>query len=280
MHLALFLALVITLLGSDGASWPGVSQPAARLALAAGGVAALVGLALAASVGTVEALRRDFPQRRQWLRDLDRWQRLVACLWVCVVAGIQFGLDWPGLVRGNWQLGDVVLLDELLILLPVVLPPVLMWAVEFEVDRALRVEGLRETWRLRPMARGRFVCQQARLGWGWTLLPVLAVLGTRDLVQYWAPDVLASRHAPWVFAAPILTIVLIFPGLLRPVWLTHPLAEGSLRRRLESCAARCGVRSARHPGVADRRASGQRRLGRHGSVPALCAGDRRPAGVA
>jgi STE24 endopeptidase len=54
--------------------------------------------------------------------------------------------------------------------------------------------------------------------------------------------VLASRHAPWVFAGPILVIVLIFPGALRPVWLTRPLPEGPLRRRLESCASRFGVR--------------------------------------
>jgi len=49
-------------------------------------------------------------------------------LWLTVVGEILFWLDWAQLVRFNWHLDRAFLLDDVLILTPVLLPMVLSWA--------------------------------------------------------------------------------------------------------------------------------------------------------
>ena len=241
MHVALVLAVLFTLAQAERAPLQPVSQSAARFVFALGSMAIVVWLATVVTVATVRAVRHDFSQRNQWLRDFGFWQRICLGLWLGIVFAIEYLLRWPQLVRANWQLGESVLVDELLILVPVMMPLLLMWAVEFELDWSLRMGGRYERWRLRLIDRVSFVVARSRHYFVLTLLPVLALLGTRDVVQRWFPEILAGRYAWLVYTAPVLAVLVCFPWVLRAACAAERLADGPLRTRLESSARRWKV---------------------------------------
>jgi STE24 endopeptidase len=242
MYIALVFAVVVTLTLAEGAPADPVPHSAARCFFAVAAMAVVVGLAAVLTWGTVRALRHDFSQRRQYLRDFERWQQIHTGLWLGVVLAIQYGLAWPRLVLTNWRLGHIALADDALVLVPVVVPLLLTWAVHFDVERAVCVRGLPEPWRLRWTDRGTYVAGYARHYFAVTLVPVLALLGTRDAVRTWFPEVLDRRHAGLIYLAPVAAMVIGFPWLLRAVWRTERLADSPLRNRLIRTARRCNVR--------------------------------------
>ena len=54
----------------------------------------------------------------------------------CICAAL-YWLGWPQLVRFNWRLDGLFLVDDVLIFLPVVVPLVLSWGAFYEVERCL-----------------------------------------------------------------------------------------------------------------------------------------------
>ena len=241
MHVALAFAVLFTLAHAESAPLQPVSQSAARFVFALGSMAIVVWLATVVTVATVRAVRHDFSQRNQWLREFGYWQRICLGLWLGIVFAIEYLLRWPQMVRTNWQLGESVLVDELLILVPVMMPLLLMWAVEFELDWSIRIGGRHERWRLRLLDRVAFVVARSRHYFVLTLLPVLALLGTRDVVQRWFPEIVAGRYAWLVYTAPAVAVLVCFPWVLRAACATERLADGPLRTRLESSARRWKV---------------------------------------
>jgi Zn-dependent protease with chaperone function len=209
--------------------------------VAVGGIGLLVWLSSVFTVATVRALRHDFPGRTQHLRAFGAWRRFCLTLWLGLVLAVQCILQWPQIVRANWRLGETVLLDELLILGPVVIPLLLMWAVEFELDWSIRTGGRHERWRLRLTDRAALVATEARHHLVLVLVPVLLLLATRDIAERWLPQLAAGHDAWLVYIAPMLAILLGFPWILRIACNTQRLPNGPLRQRLESHARRWRV---------------------------------------
>ena len=242
MHFPFILAVFATLTLAETTPRYPLPHSITRCALATVGMGVVVWLATVVSLATVRALRHDFSQSRQYLRGFQRWQQVHIGLWLCVIFGIEYGLQWPQLVRVNWRLDGMLLVDELCILAPLVVPLLLSWAVEFEVVRAICVGGKREAWKWQSNDRSEYVIVQARHYLGLVLLPVLLLLTVRDVVHWSSPELLAGRHAWLVYVTPIVVIVVAFPLLLRMVWMTDRLGKGPLRDRLEASARRYGMR--------------------------------------
>jgi STE24 endopeptidase len=200
--------------------------------------------ALALSHWTAHRLRRDFQDRTALLAIFRRLQRAHAVLWLAVAGGILYGLDWTRLVRCNWHLDRAVLVDDLLILLPVLLPIMLSWAAFYEVDRAVRA-GVEPAGTPPEESSGRlrYVGLHLRHYLGILLLPVFALLAAQDAAELMAPGILATSYGPAVYLVPIGLLFVGLPLLLRSVWRTRPLAAGPLRERLEAAAARAGMRA-------------------------------------
>ena len=157
MHVAFAFAVLVALAQAESAPAQPVSQAAARFVIALGCMAIVVWLTAVVTVATVRAVRLDFSRRNQWLREFGFWQRICLGLWLGIVLAIQCALRWPQMVRANWRLGEAVLMDELIILGPVVMPLLLMWAVEFELDWSIRTGGQHGRWRLRLADRAEGV---------------------------------------------------------------------------------------------------------------------------
>ena len=241
MQLILIVAVLAALAASDyGPSQP-VSGPTVRLAIVLAAVALVVWFALVVSRSIARQLDADFSRRRLLLKRFRILRRTHTVLWLGSVAGISFGLGWGQLVRFNWRLDHAFLADELLILLPILLPLVLSWAAFYEVDRTVRLaacDGAEP--RRRPPSRRQYLALHMRHYLGMLLVPVLGILAVRDAMQLCMPSLIEEGYEAVVFLPALAVLFLLFPLLLRHVWQTRPLQPGPTRSRLEAAARRSG----------------------------------------
>ncbi len=197
----------------------------------------------------------------RWAR---RWQTAHSAIWLGSAAIVLGALGWTSLVRVNWGLEHAVLVDDVLVLLPVLAPLALSWAVWYDVDQVMRRGmglqpgcdqgditrewssdegcGARRGHRDRQ-GRWTYVGVHARHYLGVLVVPVLTVLGFQDATRHFLPEaedgvLLAAAHVP-----ALVFLAILFPSLLRHVWQTRPLEPGPLRDRLESTARRAGFKA-------------------------------------
>src|SRR5262245_1384372 len=131
MQLVILTAVLATLAASECGGEP-VSGVAWRLALVVitpliAPLAALVGarqFVLVSQAGT----RRE--AIAHWL------ERAVLGVWLVTVTIVLFVAQWPRIVAGNWDLGRWPLVDELVILAPVIGSLLLVWSAFYWHDRA------------------------------------------------------------------------------------------------------------------------------------------------
>jgi len=243
MQIVVILAVLAALASSEAAPNEPVSGGFARLMIAGAAVVLVAGFAMVSSGLIAWRLRADLTRHALLLRRFRLLRRIHAALWLIAVGGIFYGLEWGQLVRFNWHLDRVFLLDELLILAPVVLPLMLSWAAFYEVDRAMRVAWSdAASSESEFSSRGKYLLLHVRHYLGLLLLPVLGLLIVQDTVELLAPQILASGREIWVFVPTLAVMLLLFPVLLRYVWQTRTLPPGSLRSRLEESARRSGLR--------------------------------------
>jgi len=236
------MAVVAALAISEYAPGQPVSGLGGRLAIAAGAIAVVAGFALACSVSIARRLHGELADHRALLRRFRFLRRVHTGLWLIAVGGILYWLDWPQLVRFNLALDRVPLIDDLLILAPIVLPLVLSWAAFYEVDRAVQLAlSAAENSPKEFPSRRRYLMLHVRHYLGILLVPVLGLLAVQDLLELIAPGGLDSSWAPLVMIASLGALFLLFPVFLRTIWQTRPLPPGPLRDRLETTARRSGL---------------------------------------
>jgi len=236
MQILLILAVLAALAVAEHAPCQPVSAVGPRLIAAGSSMLVVPLFALVCSGWVVRRLRRDDRHQGSLLARFRILRRVHVVLWLGVAGFVLYWLDWPRLVRGNWRLGQTVLLDELLILAPLLVPLVLSWTAFYEVDRAVRAGDERST-------RREYLGLHVRHYLGVSLLPVLGLLATQDAAELLVPGVLATPYAAVVYVTPIGLLFLLFPSFLRRLWKTRPLPAGPLRDRLAAAAARAGFRA-------------------------------------
>lgn len=231
MQLVLMLAVLAALaLGEGGAPGP-VPGLSGRLALAGGGVLLVAGSAF--------ALAQVFARQLQWeggaahllVRQFRIARRVHGAVWLAVAGAILYGLDWGRLVRFNLGLEHTLLLDDLLVLAPVLLPLFLSWLAFYEVDRTVWTSG-----GAAALSRTAYMTFQVRHYLGLLLVPVLGLLMLDDVARLVLPDWGNDAHVAAVMAPGLLALFLGFPFILRGVWRTTPLPAGAFRSRLEDVA--------------------------------------------
>ncbi len=239
MQLVLTLAILAALVAADQCPRQPVADVPLRLLLLAGGVAVVTLFAVAASSWTIRRLRTEGTAALRKFRTL---QRVHLGLWLLVVGAMLYGLKWPQIVQTDWNLRRWVLIDDLLLLLPVILPLVLSWAVFYNVERALREMEAEGTPGGAVISRRRWLSVHVRHHLGLLLVPILGLLFVQDTVRLLAPGLLETRWMLAVYLTPLVLLFVGFPFLLRWLWQARSLAPGGLRHRLEAAAGRAGVR--------------------------------------
>ena len=165
----------------------------------------------------------------------------VNSLSVVVFGLLIFDLEWPRVVRSGLGVGDPVLLDDALILLPFLVMQFLGWWGVYPAERALRVyRGIDSTV---AGGLGRYLWLKARQSLG-MVLPVAIVYGLgTDLIHRRWPSTASS---PWDQPAGLIVmgflVLIAAPLLVRIAWPTRSLPPGPLRDRLEHVAHRVGFK--------------------------------------
>jgi STE24 endopeptidase len=242
MQFSLMVAVLAALVISENSPHQPVSEVGARLLLATAAMACVVAVAVVGSMRIARQLREN-PQEPRTLKKFRRLRHLHSLLWMAAAGAILFGLDWARLVRFNWHLDGLPLLDPLAVILPVILPLILSWAGFYEVDRALQENACSgEAESSAPSTRRQYVLLQLRHCLGLLLLPVLGLAAVQDVAEWLAPDLMQGNYALLIYAPPLVLLFAFFPMLLRYVWRTWPLGDGSLHERLQAAAHRAGFR--------------------------------------
>jgi Zn-dependent protease with chaperone function len=195
-------------------------------------------------------------------REVRRADLTVGAAWLGATLVHVFNvlaLGWLDAVRS--VVGDVVILDEALAILPVVLVIIAAWWSLFPIDRRVREAGLirdlDEGRTVYPqLTRGGFVLMSVRHQLAIILVPILLVMGWSELVDWGAGRwfgilVRAQGGASQVEAITIvlvqaagtLVVFTLLPPIMRRIWDTEPLGASRIRERLDELCRRHGVRN-------------------------------------
>jgi Zn-dependent protease with chaperone function len=258
MHLALILAIVAAYGIAEYAPHEPLPREGVWHALGAlAMIAAVAAIASLTSIIAARRIRRDSDDSERLIARFEGWKKLHVVAWLFGAAIVLWVCHWPQLVRYQWHLESWVILDDLLILAPVVLPLLWIWAWHADVDMAARAwepggtaagaaptSGQRRVVpdpTSRARARWSSACLHARHFLLLPLVPVLCLVLVHDVADHVAPGWKTSAWSWLVYAIPLLLVGLGLPLLLRWFFLATPLAQGPLRSRLEAAASRAGV---------------------------------------
>lgn len=177
------------------------------------------------------------------LMNLARWLMLADYAAAVLLAG------WLRTVRA--AVGDLVLVDELITILPPVLGAAALWWVHYPIERTLREALLMRRLDLgKPVysipGRWRYVSRQLRLHILLLLVPVLLILAAAETIRLLLERLPDGKLPEWLgdgatFAVG-LGVFLFAPLLARLVLSVRPLPEGPVRDDLTDICRRHRVR--------------------------------------
>jgi STE24 endopeptidase len=245
MQLAILIAVICALAHGQAPAEP-VGGAAWRAALV------LCGMwipPLAAALGSLSIVRGLRSQRQIAPADCQRiWassQSSAVMLWLATVAATMYLLDWPRVVRSDWSLGRWPLVDDVLILLPVVAPLLLLWSLMHRLQTLAARAFARAQGRPPPRTRlWAFLGLQCRQQLALILAPAMVVIGAQDLAALAWPAGVAGGRLWWLHLPLLAAMLVLLPLLLQRIWHTSPLPAGPLRERLTAVCGRerLGVR--------------------------------------
>jgi STE24 endopeptidase len=173
--------------------------------------------------------------RRRHVRGLQ----LLTLIALLVYGWIIHSVGWGRLVRTNWGLGDLGLINDAIVFLPFLMIQLLIWWGQYYADRAFQARVERAS----PARLGRYLMVKSRQSLGLMLPLIFLFVMRRDVLGRLWPGWEENALASPIEIALLGTLVLIAaPLFIRFAWPTRSLPDGSLRRRLERVARRAGFR--------------------------------------
>ncbi len=162
-------------------------------------------------------------------------------------------LAMGALVGVRQAIGNLVLVDEVLVMLPALLMVGAEWFLYYPIHRRLReavtLGRLDAGLMLYPIqSRGQFLLSQFRHQLSLMLVPLLLLLGWREAVLAFVPARPIPGAGTWldaqlvIGAAGVGAVFLFTPVIIRWIWDTIPLPESDIRERLTDMCKRHGVR--------------------------------------
>ncbi|MCB9848890.1 MAG: M48 family metalloprotease [Phycisphaeraceae bacterium] len=155
-------------------------------------------------------------------------------------------------------IGDMVIIDEAIVVTPTLLVFIAGWWSMYPIDRRLHDAGL--VARLdegRPVSampsRFSYVLDRVRHDLLLLLAPIALILAWSEIVQFALDDDPWSGHpqgpgalqyvlTPWLQLLGAVVILALAPIVIRLLWRTTPIAPGPIRNRLTALCERQGVR--------------------------------------
>ena len=220
--------------------WPvaGGNWLAERLMLSVAVQVAVVGWAWWITQQAEDKLRQKPHNRSHVLAQLERHRQWHTAFWFLNVLVCGAIAGWGQAIREDGGLAVIPLIDEVLILWPVLWPMLMSWALFYRVEQTLHRLS---NFPFPPMSLKEYLVYQVRLQWLLILVPLLGMLAYDDLFRLCFPPENETAASDWQWAGPMLMMLGGFPFLMRYVWPTHRLPSGALRQRLEIACRRMKV---------------------------------------
>lgn len=180
---------------------------------------------------------------------IARIAAVVAYAWLVLAAGF---LD-----SARAAMGDLVLVDEIVVITPTLLVFVLGWWSMFPIERRLHEAGLISMLDAgRPLSampsRLTFVLDRVRHDLLLLLAPIALILAWSEVVAIAleqprtgfvrTTDDWRNVAAPWLQLLGAVVILLLAPLVIRMCWRTQPIGPGHIRNRLTALCERQGVK--------------------------------------
>jgi STE24 endopeptidase len=242
MQLALLIAVICALAQPEAASSEPIGGVPWRVLLTLCGTLVAP---LAAAIGSLPIVRTLAEASPSAAARCERiWSRVesaVLAIWIAIVAITMYVLQWPAIVRSEWNLARWPLADEILILLPAIVPLVLLWAVMFRLQaRAAAAAGNSAPHESLAAYLWHNVRQQLAL----IVLPPLVFIGVHETAALLWPAASESGRLVWLNVPLLGAMLALLPLALARIWRTSPLPAGELRDRLVGLCReqRLGVR--------------------------------------
>ncbi len=192
------------------------------------------------NIGGLPHSRQDSMLKRMSVCHSAVW--LVASLMVITSTG------WHSIVRENWGLSRLPLIDEILIILPMLFSLIVSWAVFYELQREISKKEIsngtaadtqtrKQTWYsiVTDPARLQYVGIRVRVYLLMALVPVILFVVLRDLSN----PALVSRTVTGVALIAVTMFILLgFPFLLCRIWKIRAIDDAQLYQRLTNFCRR------------------------------------------
>lgn len=242
MQVILLLAVLAALTISDLRPSEPATSSVVSVGLTVMALLLQVGFAAGISWVVCRRLQRDDVPRGPLLKWFGRLRLMHLLLWLGFSAAVYVLFDWGRVVRYNWGLRQVPVLEDLLLFLPLLLPWLGSVLLFYEVECAVRCQvAARTGTKAQLWTQREFLSFQLRHNLGIVLIPLLLLLAVEDSLNWLAPQFMQSDWSWVVFVLPLAGVFLTFPLLLKHLWETHSLPEGPLRERLEATSSRLGL---------------------------------------
>jgi len=172
--------------------------------------------------------RSDFLHRSLMASNLIVW--LFGCVAFLVIA------RWPQLIRGNWSLNSIPLLDELALAVPMLGSVLLSWFVIHDAEQALNREVNQ-----RAGPRSVLALQRFRTFAGLVLVPIAMLFLMRDLTELVFPEGIGTQATLLSFVAFLFVLLAVYPVVLSRTWQTSCIDDSPLGKKLRLACREAGM---------------------------------------
>ena len=224
MNLIIGIAILLVLMLSDAAH---VSSESSHLLERLAGVLLLTLVPVAVAAIQVIAVRMK-DEAEQTVSQQLATARVVALIhalvWFVASMAIINVAKWHEVVRVHWEFDRFVLVDDFLILLPMIFSLILSWAIFFDESEGQPGSGLRIKERLEYVG---LRCQVYLLV---VLVPIALIMGAQDLwpwIRGFSPFVIGAASV-----ALVLSILCSMPLIVRLLWRNRPISDDEGRVEL------------------------------------------------
>lgn len=160
-------------------------------------------------------------------------KRLTAChsaVWLIASLAIVYSFQWQKIVRGNWGLDHWLLLDEVLIIAPVVLSLIASWAIFFDIQTVFAPSSILKSLN----KRFKFVALRIRVYLAIFLVPTLLAIGVKDFIDGQFASSNAVLMAGLLVGLPLMLVA--FPFLVMFIWQTRSIDDPELLTNVQTIA--------------------------------------------
>ena len=223
MNLLIGITILLVLMFSDAQSQPTSTSPNQNLA----GVlvlAAIPMIAAAIQAFVVARLNTSNLSLKMDVKIAKISTLLHSLLWMgCSLATILL-FQWQLLIRNEWRLGNLVLIDELLILAPMLVSLIGSWIIQFESQAELVPveERSKERW--------DYVLLRCRVYLLIVLVPIATIIAVKDLLPLF--EQINPAATAIITVAVIVSLLCTMPLVIQVVWKNHPMRENDQKRSL------------------------------------------------